>query len=220
VQVLANIGNWQWDIKTDQHFWSEQIFQIYGRDPHTPAASYLEVQSYFTKESWAPLSSFVERCLIDGNPYECDAEVVRPDGVHRWIVVFGEALKDGDGKIVKLRGTVQDISDRKQAQDELNNLNRYFVAFLDNTTDFIYFKDENSRFRFCSQTLANITGHTSWRDMIGKHDLEVFPKETAQIYFEEELPVFKEGKALLNKIDPFFDQAGNKVSVRPVPFLT
>jgi PAS domain S-box-containing protein len=94
------------------------------------------------------------------------------------------------------------------AEKKLYQLNRDFVLFLENTTDFIYFKDENSRFRFCSQTLANITGHTSWRDMIGKHDLEVFPKDTAQIYYEEELPIFREGKPLLNKIDPYYDAQG------------
>ncbi|MBK7416280.1 MAG: PAS domain-containing protein [Dechloromonas sp.] len=68
----------------------------------------------------------------------------------------------------------------------MRELNRDFVAFLENTSDFIYFKDKSSRFRFCSQTMAKITGHASWRDMIGKHDREVFPEETAKIYSEEE----------------------------------
>lgn len=45
--------------------------------------------------------------------------------------------------------------------------------------------------------------------MVGKHDLEVFPKDTAQIYYEEELPIFREGKPLLNKVDPYYDAAGN-----------
>jgi diguanylate cyclase (GGDEF)-like protein/PAS domain S-box-containing protein len=45
--------------------------------------------------------------------------------------------------------------------------------------------------------------------MVGKHDLEVFPKDTAQIYYEEELPIFREGIPLLNKVDPYYDAAGN-----------
>jgi len=103
-----------------------------------------------------------------------------------------------------------ELGARTQSEQQLGEMNRNFVAFLENTSDFIYFKDENSRFLFCSQTLADITGHASWRDMIGKHDLEVFPQETAQIYHEEELPIFRDGQALLNKIDPYFDAAGNK----------
>ncbi|NCC58125.1 MAG: PAS domain-containing sensor histidine kinase, partial [Synergistales bacterium] len=76
--------------------------------------------------------------------------------------------------------------------------------FLKQTTDFIYFKDSNGRFIFCSQTLADITGHDDWKDMIGKHDFEVFPHDTATIYNEEEKPVIEEGKPLLNKVDPYY----------------
>ena len=104
---------------------------------------------------------------------------------------------------------IRDVTERKRAEEKIRELNRDFVSFLENTSDFIYFKDARSRFRFCSQTLADITGHPSWRDMIGKHDLEVFPSDTAQIYYEEEFPVFREGKPLLHKRDPYYDACGN-----------
>lgn len=114
------------------------------------------------------------------------------------------------GDISHFIAVKQDITQRKQAEAQLRELNRDFVSFLENTTDFVYFKDKDSRFRFCSQTLAKITGHASWHDMIGKHDREVFPPDTAQIYIEEELPVFRTGKALLNKIAPYYDETGRK----------
>lgn len=119
-------------------------------------------------------------------------------------------ILDPQGKVTNAIVQHIDITERMQAEEKINELNRDFVSFLENTSDFIYFKDENSRFRFCSQTLADITGHASWRDMIGKHDLEVFPKETGQIYYAEELPIFNEGKPLLNKVNLYYDTAGNK----------
>lgn len=61
---------------------------------------------------------------------------------------------------------------------------------------------------FCSQTLANITGHASWKDMIGKHDRDLFPADTAKIYEEEERAVLEQGKPLLGKINPFYDEQG------------
>jgi PAS domain S-box-containing protein len=94
--------------------------------------------------------------------------------------------------------------------EELSSLNRDFVSFLENTSDFIYFKDADSRFRFCSQTLASITGHASWRDMIGKHDREVFPEDLARTFVEEELPVFRDGNSLINKTNPYFDAQGRQ----------
>ncbi len=114
-----------------------------------------------------------------------------------------------------------EIGAHKAAEAQLRELNRDFVSFLENTSDFIYFKDQDSRFRFCSQTLATITGHASWRDMIGKHDLEVFPADTAQIYYKEELPIFRAGQPLLNKEDPYYDAAGNRgwVSTNKWPLL-
>lgn len=117
---------------------------------------------------------------------------------------------DDVGEISHFIAVKQDISVRKRIEAQLGELNRDFVSFLENTTDFIYFKDKDSRFRFCSQTLARITGHASWRDMIGKQDLEVFPSDIAQLYSEEESPIFSEGKALLNKTDPYYDEHGNQ----------
>jgi PAS domain S-box-containing protein len=115
-QNLARIGNWKWDLQTDAHWWSDEIYLIYGRDRSLPPASYPEVQMYFTPESWNHLSSSVEKGLAEGDTYECDAEVVRPDGSHRWITARGKALRDADGKVINLHGTVQDITGRKQAE--------------------------------------------------------------------------------------------------------
>jgi PAS domain S-box-containing protein len=110
-----------------------------------------------------------------------------------------------------------DLTERKLAEeslratsDRLAQFSRNFEAFLDQTTDFVYFKDRGSRFVFCSQTLASITGHRHWKDMIGKHDLEVFPPDTARIYYEEERPIFEQALPLLQKVDPYYDAQGAK----------
>lgn len=92
----------------------------------------------------------------------------------------------------------------------LRDLNRDFVAFLEVATDFIYFKDIDNRFRFCSRALAEITGRADWHDMIGKNDFEVFPEEAAKIYRAEEAVIFNEGLSVLNKVNPYFDANGNK----------
>ncbi|HEX7479917.1 MAG TPA: PAS domain-containing sensor histidine kinase, partial [Polyangiales bacterium] len=103
-----------------------------------------------------------------------------------------------------------DITAEKAAAEKLRVLNHDFVTLLENTSDFIYFKDKDSRIRFCSQAMAALCGYASWRDMLGKHDREIFPGELAQIYEAEERPVFLEGKPLLNKIDPYLDRQGNR----------
>jgi diguanylate cyclase (GGDEF)-like protein/PAS domain S-box-containing protein len=159
--------------------------------------------------------------LTSGQVWHGELMNKRKNGELYWEDASIAPVKDAAGRVTHYVGVKIDITERKRAEGAINELNRNFVSFLENTSDFIYFKDENSRFRFCSQTLATITGHASWRDMVGKHDLEVFPPETAQLYQEEEAPIFSQGTPLLNKVNPYFDAAGNKgwVSTNKWPLL-
>ncbi|MFA5083147.1 MAG: PAS domain S-box protein, partial [Hydrogenophilaceae bacterium] len=114
-QRQAGIGSWRWDPATDRPAWSAEMYHIFGCDPAQPLAKFADTARFFTPESWARLSAAVANTLAGGLPYECDAEVVRPDGSHRWVISRGEAVH-GDGQAVALRGTVQDITERKQAE--------------------------------------------------------------------------------------------------------
>jgi len=118
-QRQASLGNWAWDLSSNTHLWSEEVFRIYGRDPALSSAGYPEVEQYFTPASWTLLAGAVETTLATGAAYEIDAEVVRPDGSHRWITARGDAQRSNDGKIVSLQGTVQDITEKKRLDLEL-----------------------------------------------------------------------------------------------------
>ncbi len=139
-----------------------------------------------------------------------DFRIVRKDGGIRWIAHACQSVFGRDGQFMGRRISNRDITERQQAEEKLRELNNDFVTLLENTSDFIYFKNHENRFIFCSQTLADVTGHRSWRDMIGKNDLEVFPADTARIYYEEELPIFRDGSPLLNKTDPYYDEQGKQ----------
>jgi diguanylate cyclase (GGDEF)-like protein/PAS domain S-box-containing protein len=140
-------------------------------------------------------------------PWVCEYRVALPVQGERWRRGIAKPERRPDGSTL-WHGFIADITDHKIAEERLEEFNRDFEAFLDQTSDFVYFKDRASRFRFCSQALATICSHSNWRDMRGKHDREVFPLETALIYEREEAPVFAQGIPLLNKIDPYFDAQG------------
>jgi len=126
---LAHLGHWYWDIARDEHRWSEEIYRIYGHNPEWPPAVYPEVQAYFTPASWMKLSAAVAKCRADGSDYECDAEVLRPDGGHRWITARGKAIPNALGEVIAMHGTVQDITARKLAEDELQQRNAELELF-------------------------------------------------------------------------------------------
>lgn len=141
------------------------------------------------------------------DPWVCEYRVVLPVQGERWRSGMAKPERLPDGSTL-WHGFIADITEHKIAEARLEEFNRDFEAFLDQTSDFVYFKDRASRFRFCSQALATICKHNDWRDMRGKHDREVFPEETARIYEREEAPVFAHGTPLLNQIDPYFDANG------------
>jgi PAS domain S-box-containing protein len=122
-QRLAQIGSWEWDPDTDTVNWSRELYRITGRDPKLPAVSYKEHSLILTAESWERLQRSVEEALRSGTPYELDLEYVRPDGSTIWARARGEVERDVTGRIVRLRGTTQDITQRKLAERELTLAN-------------------------------------------------------------------------------------------------
>lgn len=126
---LAQLGHWYWDVVGNEHRWSEEIYRIYGHDPALPPAVYPQVQAFFTPASWQQLSAAVTKCRADGSEYECDAEVLRPDGEHRWITARGTAIRNARGEVIAMHGTVQDITSRKLAEDELQRRNAELELF-------------------------------------------------------------------------------------------
>jgi len=160
-QQLAGIGTWEWDIDSDQHTWSEEIYHIYGRDPALPPAAYPEVRQYFTADSWACLAAAVEKGLAEGVPYECDAQVVRPDGSRRWITARGQAVRDTCGSVVNLHGTVQDITNRKRAEESLREAEARYRAIFDGAAEGILVADvETRQFRYAHPAACQLLGYT------------------------------------------------------------
>ena len=118
-QRVAKVGSWEWDPATDTVTWTEELFRIMKRDPALPAPSYAEHPFHYTPASWERLKSSVEKALRNGTPYELELEMIRADGSTVWTNARGEVLRDSAGKIIKLRGTLQDIADRKLAEAAL-----------------------------------------------------------------------------------------------------
>jgi diguanylate cyclase (GGDEF)-like protein/PAS domain S-box-containing protein len=190
---------------------SDAMVAMYGNriSPSDVVADASPIFALIHPEDLADVAASIQKSATDLTPWHQEYRLTPENGHERWLLGSSIPEREADGSVL-WHGIVSDITERKRSEERMMELNRDFVSFLDNTSDFVYFKDKDSRFRFASQTLAKITGHAHWRDMSGKHDLEVFPPETAKIYFEEELPIFQTGTPLLNQVDPYFDAAGNR----------
>jgi PAS domain S-box-containing protein len=137
-QRVAHVGNWMWDIETGHVTWSDELYRIFDRDPKQFTPHIRDYPQILTAESCARRSTAAQRTIETGAPYELDLEIIRPDGERRWIVSHGEAVRDTSGRVVRLRGTAQDITDRKRAEESLRKSEERYHSLVDNLNVGVY----------------------------------------------------------------------------------
>src|SRR5256712_4504302 len=124
-QRIARLGNWERDLKSGRMRWSGETYRIFGGDPKTftpDLASYLERVHAEDREIVARATGEVVR---REGPYSFDARVIMPDGTVRFVHEQAEAIFDEDGTPLRLAGTIQDITERKQIEDQIRLLAYY-----------------------------------------------------------------------------------------------
>lgn len=171
---IANLGHWTWN-GVDKQTWSEELYLIYGRDTALPPADYQEMASFYTVDSWNKLAAAVQKCWRDGAAFECDAEVVRPDGAHRWTISRGEAVPDFDGRIIAMRGTVQDITERKLGEMALQESKERLKLFIEYAPAALAMFDREMRYLACSQRWRN-DYRVNDRDLSELCHYDIFPE--------------------------------------------
>jgi PAS domain S-box-containing protein len=122
---LNKLGTWRLDVPTGKVSWSDEIFRIFGLDPNGPVPSPDVHSTLFTEESYERMITAMNRCKDEGVPYEVDGEIHAADGVTRWIAARGHVARRGErGEIMELRGTVQDVTERKRTESILRERER------------------------------------------------------------------------------------------------
>lgn len=118
-QSLARVGAWSLDIGADRPVWSEIIYDVFGLDPSGPAPTLEEHRDYFDLQDQQRMERALDRAFQYNRPYRIELKVNRRDGQVRHITSIGETYRDDAGKVVRLNGMIQDITDYKEVQHEL-----------------------------------------------------------------------------------------------------
>ena len=121
-QRIARLGTFRWDKKTNVVSWSEEVYRAFGVDSGLPVPRGEEVARLMTPESWRLISKATYDALDTGVPYAMDLELVDREGCgRRWVTVRGEGVRGPDGEVMDLRGTVQDVTERKRSEEMLRD---------------------------------------------------------------------------------------------------
>lgn len=197
-QRIAHIGNWDFDVNTGEIQWSDELYQVWGRDPgHTPTFEEVIQQIYL--EDRLMFLEAVEKAMTDGIPYEFDHRIYRLNGEIRYINAKGEAVKNEAGQVIKLFGTSMDITDRKQVEIALREREQFLRTIYEGIEAAVFILDVRENGEFCYAGLngihEQISGITA-AQIEGKTPQELLGDEAAKPVLERYQACVTTGKKL------------------------
>ncbi len=126
------MGIWEWDIKTQKLYWSDELKEIFGLKP-TEIIDFEKYSTMLHPDDRTKMLAVIQKALQDGNSYQIEHRIIRTDGSIHWVLGQGKAY-ERQGVISYMVGTSMLIDDRKQNEQErtelikLNNAKDEFIS--------------------------------------------------------------------------------------------
>ncbi|MEG3846470.1 ATP-binding protein [Microcoleus sp. herbarium19] len=118
-QKIARIGSWEHHSATATTTWSQELYRIFELDPTQKPLSTEQLVERFHPEDRSGYLTMVREQAMQGQSFELDLRLIRRDGSLIYIEIRGKPIHDEKGQLIRLFGTVMDITDRKQAESAL-----------------------------------------------------------------------------------------------------
>ncbi len=119
-QKIAHIGNWEWNIVTNEEYWSDEVYRIFGLDPQF-GLNHITFLNCIHPDDLGDVNNAINEAL-NGKPYNIDYRIILPDGKERVIYSEGGVFFDEKNTPIRMRGIFQDITERKKAEESLANV--------------------------------------------------------------------------------------------------
>ncbi|MEF8866777.1 MAG: PAS domain S-box protein, partial [Salinibacter sp.] len=114
-QDIADVGAWEYDVRAEALTWTEEVYRIHDL-PVGHVLTPEEALAFYHPEDRPKVASLFGRAVEDGESYDIEARLITEQGEPRWIRTRGEAQRGDDGEIARIRGTTQDITERKRQE--------------------------------------------------------------------------------------------------------
>lgn len=118
-QRIGRMGHWEWDISSGHLHWSPEIYHLFGLDPEGEPLTYERFLERVHPEDRGKLSAAVDEAVATGRQTEVVHRILLPDGTVRYMRERGVAERDALGRVVRMLGTVQDVTETECLQRRL-----------------------------------------------------------------------------------------------------
>jgi two-component system sensor histidine kinase/response regulator len=181
-EKIAQTGSWEWDADTDTVTWSRETYRFFGRDPAVGIPNLEGQKELYTPEDTRRLHATVAKAMVDGLPYDIELCGVRPSGEKRYGHILGFPERDASGKIVRLAGSLQDITDRKKAEEDLRHSQAQYRLLIDSLPGAaVLLFDRDFRFQIAGgEEIAN-NGFDKTK-LEGRTLAEAFPPDVVSVF--------------------------------------
>lgn len=123
-QRIARLGNWEWNIVANDMIWSDEVYRIFDLPDLTRVSFEFAISRVHFDDRQFVLDA-VDRALHEHQPFSIECRILQSNQAECVVHAQGEAAFDANGKPLRMIGTVQDITERKQTQDRLSYLAYY-----------------------------------------------------------------------------------------------
>jgi PAS domain S-box-containing protein len=115
-QQVAHVGSWEWDVASNELWWSEEMYRIYGLSP-SDVTGYEAFLGRVHPEDREKVNSVVRRAIVDGRAFTFEHRIVRADGAIRVLYAAGRVVMGDQGRPVRMTGIGHDITERKKDEE-------------------------------------------------------------------------------------------------------
>ena len=145
-QRIAKLGNWAWNIESDEVWWSAEIYRIFGLQPDRFKVTYEGFLDRVHPDDRQSVKDAVTRALRKGADYSIDMRIVLDDGTVKIVHEQAETTRTEDGRAVSMVGTIQDITERKESDVKAQRL----ITAIENLSECVALYDADDRLIFCN----------------------------------------------------------------------
>ncbi len=222
-QKIAHIGNWDWNLLTDELYWSDEIYRIFQLDALGVVPTHEEFMSHIDPEDRDIVYNSIQKALT-GELFSIQYRIKLPDGEKRIIHSQGEMVFDERNSPVRMRGTLQDVTEHKKAEEEIRTL----ANIVESSNDAIGTISPEGTLITWNKGAEQVYGYSAQEALgkpvsilappdLGKETIVLIEKvkQREKIQNYETLRLRKEGKTINVSItlSPVFDSAGKLTAV-------
>jgi PAS domain S-box-containing protein len=165
-QRIAKLGGWEYDVDLKKITWTDEVYEIYGVDKDFELSDVEKVLNFFHPDDRKIVfDAFIK--AIEGKPYDLELRFINALGNELWVRTVAQPIKK-QGKVLKIQGNFADITDRKQAENDLKSSEAKFRSYMDNAPDGVFITDENGKYVEVNKAACNITGYSE-SELLQKH---------------------------------------------------